>query len=331
MFTRSRRSARSIVPLLFLALAMPFASRAHAQLTPDRTYYGIDRPMPMTVQLPAGAEGDVEIHLLAPVSAELVEKTAAASGKLNLAEKFPSLWTTKDPRLLYAQLVVGGKKIGPAVVLQPLLTPRSVAADRTGAPAFMPEENWKQMRQYSGIRAYTDKHVVIDTAKGEIEIALRPDVAPNTVWNFRELVAGGFYTDIAMHRIIPNFVIQFGDPNGVGNGGPGFHVDLEPSTLPHDFGVISMARSRDPNSGGSQVFLCLSREATQSLDRGYTSFGETVKGADAIQALGATPLIPNTDKPAEPPLVKSAKLVDAPPYGDGPKPVKKPGAENTGR
>jgi peptidyl-prolyl cis-trans isomerase B (cyclophilin B) len=289
----------------------------------------------MTVNVPAGTEGEVEIQLLAAETAEVVEKAPAAAGGVDLAEKFPSLWKTTDPRVQYAQLVVGGKKIGPSVVLQPMLTPRYAAqADRaTGAPMFMAEETWKRIRQYSGIRAYPHQNVVFDTSKGEIEIAMRPDAAPNTVWNFLELVRGGFYTDIVIHRIDnrnEGFVVQFGDPNGSGAGGPGQYVNLEASQLPHDFGVISMARSSDPNSGGSQVFLCLSRNMTRPLDGRYTSFGETVRGSDAILAIAATPVNP-PDKPIDPPVIKSAKLVDAAPYGEGPKPIKKPGAEGSER
>src|SRR5438477_8660998 len=92
-----------------LAAAAASASPAAAQLTPDRAYYGINRPMPMTVRVPGGAEGEAEVQLLAPQSAEVVEKAAVTPGAVNLAEKFPMLWSTASPRLLYAQLVVGGK------------------------------------------------------------------------------------------------------------------------------------------------------------------------------------------------------------------------------
>ncbi len=341
-FSRSSR-----LPLQLLAVATGFlalGAPGHAQLTPDRTYYGVQRAMPMTVKVPDGAAGDIEIQLLAPVTAEVVEKAPAAAGAVNLVEKFPMLWTTSDPRVLYAQLVVGGKKIGPAVVLQPMLTPR-YAKNVDPTPSASPiwnfnESTWKEIRQYSGIRAYPDQHVVVETSKGEIELQLRPDAAPNTVWNFRELVRGGFYTDIIVHRINNSgegFVIQFGDPNGSGAGGPGMYVDLEPSTLPHDFGVISMARQGDnPNSNGSQVFLCLSRNGTKFLDTRYTSFGETVRGGETITAIATTPVKADrpgapAERPIDPPMIKSAKLVDAPPYGDGPKPLKKPGSDGPGR
>src|SRR5258708_35830605 len=120
----------------------------------------------------------------------------------------------------------------------------------------------------------------METSLGDIELAMRPDEAPNTVWNFLTLCAGGFYTDIIFHRIKAvnpatrsPFVIQAGDPlqrkdvpaeaTGAGEGGPGYWINLEPSKLPHDFGVVSMARKSDgslPNLAGSQFFISLSRK-----------------------------------------------------------------------
>jgi peptidyl-prolyl cis-trans isomerase B (cyclophilin B) len=275
----------------------------------------------MTVKLPEGAAGEAEVQLLAPQTAEVVEKAPVTPGAVNLAEKFTMLWTTAAPRLLYAQLVVGGKKVGPAVVLQPMVTPNyAPRVDQAGEPMFA--DNEKRQKLYSGIRAYVDKNVVLDTSKGEIEISLRPDVAPNTVWNFRDLVAGGFYTDILFHRVMQGFMDQVGDPLGSGGGGPGYYIDLEPSNLPHDFGVLSMARTGEPNSNGSQIFLCLSRNATAPLDGKYTSFGQIIRGGEVIKAIGAVPV--KGDRPVDPPMLKSAKLVDAAPYGDGPKPQKDP-------
>jgi peptidyl-prolyl cis-trans isomerase B (cyclophilin B) len=311
---------------LFAAAAvLSVVSSAFAQLVPDRLYYGKDRPAPMTVTVPQGASGDVEVQLLEPVTAKTLEKAAAKAGPVDLAALFPSLWTNPAPRLVYAQLVVGGKKIGPAVVIQPMVTPPQ---RQKGQPQFEPQ----QRKVHTGFRAYVDQNVVLTTTQGDIEIQLRPDVAPNTAFNWRQLVAGGFYTDIAVHRIVTRhpsgkpFVIQFGDPNGTGEGGPGYFIDLEPPTLPHDFGVVSMARTGDPNTGSSQVFICLSREATQGLDRDYTSFAQAVSGADVIQKMSSVPTGPN-DRPIAPmPMIISAKLVDAAPYGEGPKPVMAPGA-----
>lgn len=311
---------------------------ADAQLTPDRTYYGINRPIPMHVEAPADAEGPVSIHLLAPGSngssdATIVAQQEVEAGGVDLAGLFPILWTSGSPEVMYAQLVVNHEGVGPAVVLQPMLTPQ-----RARAVGRSVQFDSNSNRVYSGLRAYTDKHMVFDTTEGEIEVALRPDQAPNTAWSIRALVDGGYYTDIIVHRIVPlnqsghPFVIQFGDPTGTGVGGPGYFMDLEDSRLDHTFGVMSMARAPDPDTNGSQVFICLSREGTSFLDPGYVSFGQTVRGADTIIKLENTPLEgPNSQKPKVPPVINRAWLVPAPPYGTGPAPVTRPSSVDGSR
>ncbi|MDP6602414.1 MAG: peptidylprolyl isomerase, partial [Phycisphaerales bacterium] len=121
------------------------------------------------------------------------------------------------------------------------------------------------------------------------------------------------------HRIVPltargqGFVIQAGDPTGTGSGGPGWWLPIERSDLPHDFGVISMARANDPDSAGSQFFLCLSREGTARLDGQYCAFGETVEGEVTIKAIAATPLSdPASGRPAEAPMILDMMLAPAP-------------------
>ena len=163
-----------------------------------------------------------------------------------------------------------------------------------------------------------DQDAVIATNEGDIRVAFRPDVAPNTVWNFRELASGGFYHNTTFHRIVPMtskghpFVIQGGDPTGTGSGGPGYWLPIENSDLPHDVGVVSMARAGDPDSAGSQFFFCLSRAGTARLDGQYCSFGETIDGEDVIQKIAATPLAdPASGKPVTPPTIHSITLVPA--------------------
>ncbi|MBC8309780.1 MAG: peptidylprolyl isomerase [Planctomycetes bacterium] len=182
------------------------------------------------------------------------------------------------------------------------------------------EEDGVDIPFVSGWRVYLDQDAIIETSDGDIRISLRPDVAPNTVWNFRELALGGFYQNTSFHRIVPMtskghpFVIQGGDPTGTGSGGPGFWLPIEESTLQHDFGVISMARASDPDSAGSQFFLCLSREGTARLDGQYCSFGETIEGEDVIRKIAATPLSnPASGKPVNPPQIKRVTLVSAEP------------------
>ncbi|CAG0965431.1 putative peptidyl-prolyl cis-trans isomerase [Phycisphaerales bacterium] len=328
------------------------AWRAGAQLTPDRTYYGVNRAMPMKVETPSDPGGEARIDLFpAPGSgaeegAEVAPVSTApvAPGAVNLASLFPSLWSDPTPRLLYAQLVVGESRMGPPVVLRPMLSPsRAMVYSMEAAKPYYVDPTTRRESidpkkgdivytpdpaAYTGICAYVDKNVVFDTTEGPIEFRMRPDQAPNTVWNFLKLVEGGFYTDIIFHRVVPKtaqgnpFVIQVGDPTGTGDGGPGYAIDLEPSKLPHDFGVISMARDADPNTNGCQVFVCLSREGTMKLDGKYTAFGEAVSGERAILAIGATPV--KGDRPVNPPVLLGARLVDAPPLGTGPRPVKRP-------
>lgn len=314
-------------PLATLALFLQM-NTASAQLQANRLYYGKDQAIPMTVAVPEGKQGQVTIALLKPQTAAIAETSQAAPGVVDLAALFPNIWKTDTPSLRYAQLLVGEEKVGPAVVLQPMLTP-SYARTYDAQTGKIVHPSTRQTvvkfdpsRQivYSGLRAYTDKHVVFETSLGDAEFRLRPDMAPNTVFNFRHLVEGGFYTQIPAHRILPDFVVQVGDPTGTGAGGPGYMIDLEPSALRHDFGVLSMARSGDPNSNGSQVFICLTRQKTQHLDGQYTSFAEAVDGRETIQKLGAAQASPATGMPR----LVSARLVDAPPYGTGPEAIKLP-------
>jgi peptidyl-prolyl cis-trans isomerase B (cyclophilin B) len=315
-------------------LTFALAGVASAQLTPDRLYYGVGRDVPMTVKVPEGKKGEVSVQLLEAGTAKQLATAGAAAGSVNLATLFPQIWTAEKPAVVYAQLVVGEEKVGPAVVIQPLTAPIMA---RPGGPRGEIQFVESPRAVLSGVRTYVDKNVVVETTEGSLTIQLRPDVAPNTAWSFRSLVEGGFYTDISIHRIAKNngqgfpFVVQAGDPNGNGQGGPGFNIDLEKTTaLPHDFGVVSMARTNDPNTAGSQFFICLSREGTSFLDGKYATFGQTIAGPETITKLQESPTQPGTDKPVNPPKIKSAKLEDAAPYGTGPKPVTKPAAEGSG-
>src|SRR3954471_14480734 len=125
---------------------------------------------------------------------------------------------------------------------------------------------------------------VIKTTAGEMVIQFWPEVAPKTVENFKALAKKGFYDGTAFHRIVKGFMIQGGDPNtkdlakedSYGMGDPGYKIKAEFNDRPHVRGVLSMARSRDPNSAGSQFFICLDRAAP--LDHQYTAFGKVIKG-----------------------------------------------------
>ena len=125
---------------------------------------------------------------------------------------------------------------------------------------------------------------------GVIIMELYPEYAPNTVNNFISLVKKGFYDNNNFHRLVVNFVLQGGDPEGTGSGGPGYSIYGEfknnkyyKNTLKHEKGTISMARSTLPNSAGSQFFICLERAS--SLDDNYAAFGKVIKGMDIIQKI----------------------------------------------
>ena len=130
------------------------------------------------------------------------------------------------------------------------------------------------------------KTAEIHTAKGVMKIEFYENDAPNTVANFIKLAKSGFYNGLTFHRVIPDFVIQGGCPNGIGNGGPGYKIDCELTggNQFHDRGVLSMAHA-GRNTGGSQFFICHSRNNTAHLDRNHTCFGKVVEGLEVIDAI----------------------------------------------
>ncbi|MEO1258657.1 MAG: peptidylprolyl isomerase [Bacteroidota bacterium] len=126
----------------------------------------------------------------------------------------------------------------------------------------------------------------IHTQKGLMKVAFYEADAPNTVKNFTDLAKKGFYDGLTFHRVIPNFVIQGGCPIGNGTGGPGYKIDceLDGDNQYHDRGVLSMAHA-GRNTGGSQFFICHSRDNTAHLDRNHTCFGKVTEGLEVIDAI----------------------------------------------
>ena len=128
--------------------------------------------------------------------------------------------------------------------------------------------------------------VKISTSKGDMICELYDNETPITTNNFKSLIEKKFYDGLNFHRVIPNFVIQGGCPNGVGNGGPGYTIECEVSAPKqyHDKGVLSMAHA-GRNTGGSQFFICHNRQNTQHLDRNHTCFGKVIEGLDVIDQI----------------------------------------------
>lgn len=161
------------------------------------------------------------------------------------------------------------------------------------------------------------KLAVLETAQGPITIEFFPQVAPNHVSNFEKLAESGFYNGTIFHRIVKGFVIQGGDPNtknstdkaAWGTGDPGYRIDSEFSNIPHERGIVSMARSSDPNSAGSQFFIVLND--SKFLDNQYTVFGRVVNGMDAVDKIAALATVQN-DQPQDPDSAKinSIKIID---------------------
>jgi peptidyl-prolyl cis-trans isomerase B (cyclophilin B) len=144
------------------------------------------------------------------------------------------------------------------------------------------------------IRKMAETKAVIETKFGSIELKFFPDVAPNHVNNFIELARKGFYDGTTFHRVIPGFMIQGGDPNSKsadrsthGMGGPGYTLKAEFNDKPHKRGILSMARSANPDSAGSQFFICVAD--APFLDKQYTVFGEVVSGMDVVDKIVSQP------------------------------------------
>jgi peptidyl-prolyl cis-trans isomerase B (cyclophilin B) len=156
-----------------------------------------------------------------------------------------------------------------------------------------------------------DYEVVLDTSLGAIRLKLDPKVAPGHVRNMVALAESGYYDGGCFHRIIKGFMIQGGCPEGTGTGGPGYKIPAEFNATPHEPGVLSMARTNDPNSAGSQFFICLER--VPHLDRQYTAFGKTADDASlqVVKSIGSVRTGGN-DRPVEAVVIKKATVVKTP-------------------
>ena len=161
----------------------------------------------------------------------------------------------------------------------------------------------------------TNNTATIETTQGPIKIEFYPDVAPNHVKNFQDLASKGFYDGVVFHRIVPGFVIQAGDPNTKngnssndtwGTGGPGYTINQEFNNIPHERGILSMARTNDPNSAGSQFFIVLND--SKFLDNQYTVFGKVTEGLEIVDKI-ANSTTNAMDQPEDPNSARINKIV----------------------
>jgi peptidyl-prolyl cis-trans isomerase B (cyclophilin B) len=185
------------------------------------------------------------------------------------------------------------------------------------ATAFAAEEKKEEKTAMNA----SNEVAVIKTSEGEMVVQFWTDAAPNTIENFKKLARQGFYDGTIFHRIVKGFMIQGGDPNSkdpakentYGAGDPGYKIKAEFNNHSHDRGVISMARGPDPDSAGSQFFICLA--PVRRLDGQYTTFGKLIKGVDVLEKIGDTPVERNAQgemsKPTKRIVIESVKIVPA--------------------
>src|SRR5438309_4858145 len=183
--------------------------------------------------------------------------------------------------------------------------------------AFAVEERKEEKTAMSN----SNEVAVIKTNEGEMVVQFWTDAAPNTIENFKKLARQGLYDGTIFHRIVKGFMIQGGDPNSkdpakensYGQGGPSYKIKAEFNDHPHERGVISMAREPDPDSAGSQFFICLA--PIHRLDHRYTTFGKLIKGDDVLEKIGDTPVTKNSmgemSKPTKRVVIESVKIVPA--------------------
>jgi len=323
--------------------------RRPAGAYPVKTFVGLARPALLDLVFDP-AHTDARLVLLDDDGGCRADLRGVRPGRIDLAEHDADLWTRSSA--VAAQLLLLDVAVGTPVIIEPMRTRQVPLVSReihpeTGAwhtkivgwadegsievasPETFDEAGERAAGTddeaiVSGVRLHLARDVVLDTSEGPIRFAMAYAAAPNTARNFVELAAGGFYDHVPFHRIVPfdrrgrPFVVQGGDPSGTGEGGPGYWLPLERSTLAHDYGVVSMARSDDPDSAGSQFFICLSRDGTARLDGQYCAFGFAVTGSDTLQRLAETPLRDAaTGRPVHPPVIHSAHVIPAPPRRPG--------------
>jgi peptidyl-prolyl cis-trans isomerase B (cyclophilin B) len=319
----------------------------------EHIYNGVNRPVMIRVTSPR-TFGTVTLTMMDFDGNALAAAVDVHPGRIDLAEVLPGIWALRKAAYLQMndlEQPVGSALVVQPMLSRMVPVTETRPHPMTGQPysriVRWVDENDPAMqtppsmgqsvgqattqpdmesaarsipRLLSGLRIYPEQDAIVHTTKGDIRLAMRADEAPNTVWNFLELARGGFFRGIVFHRVVKldrqgrPFVIQAGDPTATGDGGPGYWLPIEDSRLPHDFGVISMARSDHPDSAGSQFFICLSREGTARLDGQYCSFGYAVDGAATIKAISEVQLADvAAGRPVDPPVIESVELAPAPP------------------
>jgi peptidyl-prolyl cis-trans isomerase B (cyclophilin B) len=290
--------------------APPIGSGASAFMSvlfPIKLWYAPSQPIEFSVK---GAGSDVNL-VLTDFNGKAIDPSAPAtiSGDktIDLKSLFPLLNNTPGTYVLWA------------------VPPGKATSEFVGTPLVIEVRQDTRHEAPPGplvVHVHPLRYAVLKTELGDMTLAFYFDVAPNTAESFLRLSQGGYYDGLVFHRIVPNFVLQAGDPRGDGTGGPGYSLPAEFNDREHREGVLSMAREGDPleregampraeaaNSAGSQFFICLNYERTKQLDKRYTVFGKVVQGMDTANALGKVPVGgPSGDTPEHPPVIQSIRV-----------------------
>lgn len=263
-------------------------------ITPARTWYPPDQPLNVTIK----PQGEAQLVLT-----DFTGKTL--EGNKDAANVGPGE-ATKDLKTVFPQVAQ------PGTYILYVVPKGKEPAQFEGTPLVIRVHEDKRHGAAPGpeiIKVEPLKYAVMTTKQGTMTMGFYYDVAPNTVNNFLTLAEQGYFDGLTFHRIMPEFVIQGGDPRGDGTGGPGYQINAEFNERPHEPGVLSMARSQEENSAGSQFFICLNYKNTSQLDRKYTAFGRVVDGMDVVKAIAATPIEdPQSGRPKQPPVIEKVEV-----------------------
>jgi peptidyl-prolyl cis-trans isomerase B (cyclophilin B) len=277
-------------------------------LFPTKLWFAPDQPLTVTVRPPGGG-GEVALVLT-----DFLGKAIDARGPAVVdAER------TVDLRELYPQLGTPG-----TYILHAVPTGRPLS-DFIGTPLVIGVRQDNRRDAPPGpmvVNVAPLCYATIRTDRGDMSVAFYYDVAPNTVANFLGLAHGGFYDGLTIHRVLPDVLIQGGDPRGDGTGGPGYRIDAEFNDREHRAGVLSMARQTDPleragalprsdaaGSGGSQFFISLNYARTRQFDRRYTAFGRVFEGMNVVESIAQVATDPQTEAPREPVVIREVKVL----------------------
>jgi peptidyl-prolyl cis-trans isomerase B (cyclophilin B) len=288
-------SAISVISILF------------SVLVPQKMWYAPQQAVSVTV----ASKQDVTLEMT-DFSGKLMKSKSSTDAKagatVDLLEMFPAL-EEEGTFVVYAL---------------PRGTPLAsgVPKDFLGVPLVI--ELRMQDDRLAVRRVAPLQYAVMRTDAGPMTVVFYYDAAPHTVDSFLALASEGYYDGLVFHRVVPGFVIQGGDPMGTGMGGPGYHVEAEFNGKPHTEGVLSMARSGDPNedpsmgiwprsqyanSAGSQFFICLDYKQTAALDRHYTAFAKVVQGMEAVRKIENSPIAdPQRGTPKEPTTIQKVEV-----------------------